>query len=228
MASLLVKLAAKKALEDRTKKNTNKEDPFYEYEEVEVVRKGKVETQWKKVGKKGIPPGVSPHDADVLKQVRRRAHHLDLSLFNLCGIKFGWSSVIGLIPAVGDLLDMFLALMLVQKCTKVEGGLPMMIKSRMLLNVMIDFAIGLVPFVGDIADAVYRANTRNAWLLELYLTNKAAELDKRGISTLADADLETNASSAGAPQKPQPTKQKNKARNPRTDLEPNIAGEGRS
>ncbi|KAL8285284.1 hypothetical protein RB601_006361 [Gaeumannomyces tritici] len=181
MASLLVKLAAKKALEDRTKKNTNKEDPFYEYEEVEVVKKGKVETQWKKVGKKGIPPGVSPHDADVLKQVRRRAHHLDLSLFNLCGIKFGWSSVIGLIPAVGDLLDMLLALMLVQKCTKVEGGLPMMIKSH-----------------------------------------------KRGISTLADADLETNASSAGAPRKPQPTKQKNKARNPRTDLEPNIAGEGRS
>lgn len=75
------------------------QDPFYEYEEVEVVRKGKVKTEWKKVGKKGIPPGVNPHDAEVLKQVRRRAHHLDMSLFNMCGIKFGWSSVIGLIPA---------------------------------------------------------------------------------------------------------------------------------
>ena len=228
MASLLVKLAAKKALEDRTKKNTNKEDPFYEYDEVEVVRKGKVETKWKKVGKKGIPPGVNPHDAEVLTQVRRRAHHLDMSLFNMCGVKFGWSSVIGLIPAVGDILDMLLALMLVRKCTKVEGGLPMMIKSRMMLNVMIDFVIGLVPFVGDIADAAYRANTRNAWLLELYLTNKAAELDKRGISTLADADIENNPSSTAAPPKPQPAKAKKKSRNTGAGQESGVTGEGRS
>lgn len=103
----------------------------------------------------------------------------------------------------------------------------MMIKSRMMLNVMIDFVIGLVPFVGDIADAAYRANTRNAWLLELYLTNKAAELDKRGISTLADADIENNASSTVAPRKPQPAKQKKKSRNTGTGQESNVAGQGR-
>ena len=38
---------------------------------------------------------------------------------------------------------------------------------------MLDFGIGLIPFVGDLADAFYRANTRNAWLLDAYLSEKA-------------------------------------------------------
>jgi len=37
---------------------------------------------------------------------------------------------------------------------------------RMQMNVLIDFAIGLVPFIGDLADAAYKCNTRNVVLLE--------------------------------------------------------------
>jgi len=54
---------------------------------------GKVKKQ-----KKALPTGLSQNDASVLKKVRRRAYRLDMSLFNLGGIKFGWSSVIGIIP----------------------------------------------------------------------------------------------------------------------------------
>lgn len=43
----------------------------------------------------------------------------------------------------------------------------------MYFNILLDFGIGLVPFVGDVADAIFRANTRNAWLLEEYLIQKA-------------------------------------------------------
>ncbi|KAH6667805.1 hypothetical protein B0J14DRAFT_658586 [Halenospora varia] len=39
----------------------------------------------------------------------------------------------------------------------------------MMFHLMIDFAIGLVPFIGDIADMAFRANTKNAVLLEEYL-----------------------------------------------------------
>lgn len=49
----------------------------------------------------------------------------------------------------------------------------------MVFNIMLDFALGLVPLIGDIADAIYRANTRNAWLLEVYLTKKA-EAERTG------------------------------------------------
>lgn len=50
-------------------------------------------------GFKAIPLGISEHDGQVLTKVKRRAHRLDMGLFNFLGIRFGWSSVIGLIPA---------------------------------------------------------------------------------------------------------------------------------
>jgi hypothetical protein len=48
--------------------------------------------------RKAIPPGVSEHDGKVLTKVKRRAYRLDYALCNLCGIRFGWSSVIAIIP----------------------------------------------------------------------------------------------------------------------------------
>jgi len=51
----------------------------------------------------------------------------------------------------------------------------------MQLNLAIDFIIGLVPFIGDIADAIYKCNTRNAVLLE-------NELRKRGEKRLRAAN----------------------------------------
>lgn len=208
MASLLFKFAAKRALQDRVKMDTNSQDPFHEYEKIEVHKGGKTEVTYKRKGKKPIPSGLSNNDAQVLKGVRSRAYHLDMSLFSFCGIRFGWSSVIGLVPAIGDVLDALMALILVKKCTKIDDGLPMAILSRMLFNIMVDFAIGLVPFVGDLIDAAYKANIRNAWLLELYLVNKYDEMNKRGITD--PADLENQLSSSGATATVPPSKPANK------------------
>lgn len=72
-----------------------------------------------------------------------------------------------------------MALMLVKSSQKVDGGLPATLKARMMFNIMLDFALGLVPLLGDLADAVFRANTRNAWLLETYLVKKI-EAQKTG------------------------------------------------
>lgn len=73
---------------------TATQDPFFE--EVKTTdRKG---NQKIKKQKKGVPAGISQHDGNVLMAVRRRAYRLDLSLFNLCGIRFGWSAIIGIIP----------------------------------------------------------------------------------------------------------------------------------
>lgn len=37
---------------------------------------------------------------------------------------------------------------------------------RMQMNMVFDFVIGLIPFIGDLADAAYKCNTRNVILLE--------------------------------------------------------------
>lgn len=77
--------------------------------------------------------------------------------------------------SVGDVLDAFMAVMVLRTCQQVEGGLPASVRSMMLFNIVIDFAVGLVPFVGDLVDALFRANTKNAILLEEHLREKGAK-----------------------------------------------------
>jgi hypothetical protein len=72
------------------------QNPFEE--QVPVYDKNGRDTGKTKTRKRGYPTGLSPNDAKILKKVRKRAYRLDMSLFNCCGIRFGWSSVIGIIP----------------------------------------------------------------------------------------------------------------------------------
>ena len=122
--------------------------------------------------KKQIPAYIPEHDAMVLASVRKTAYRLDMCLFNFLGIRFGWEAVIGIIPAFGDVVGVMMALMLWRKCQKVEGGLDSATSMRMLVNIALDFVVGLVPFIGDLADAAFKANTRNCRLLERHLEQK--------------------------------------------------------
>lgn len=128
--------------------------------------------------KKQIPAYIPSHDADILARARKSAYKLDFCLFNFMGFRFGWSSVIGLVPAVGDALDMGMAALLIQRMRKIEGGLPHKVLLLMVINMVIDFLVGLVPFVGDLADAAIKCNSKNVRLLEEHLDKeyKPAEL----------------------------------------------------
>ncbi|KAI4848456.1 hypothetical protein E4T44_03926 [Aureobasidium sp. EXF-8845] len=168
MAAMVGKYAANKMLRGQMAKYQSKQpcgdqDPFFVY--IDDPRKpGKQ----KKV-KKTVPSYIPEHDANVLAKMRRRSYRMDMALFEFLGTRFGWSSVIGIVPAAGDAIDAAIALLLVRGCMKVKGGLPMGILIQMLINVAIDFFIGLIPFLGDIADAYFKANTKNCRLLEEHL-----------------------------------------------------------
>ncbi|KAI5205144.1 hypothetical protein E4T39_03216 [Aureobasidium subglaciale] len=170
MAAAVGKYAANKMLRGQmakyqSKKPCGDEDPFFVY--IDDPRKpGKQ----KKV-KKTVPSYIPEHDADVLAKMRRRSYRMDMALFEFLGTRFGWSSVIGIVPAAGDAIDAGIALLLVKGCMKVKGGLPMGILIQMLINIAIDFVIGIIPFIGDIADAYFKANTKNCRLLEKHLDN---------------------------------------------------------
>ena len=122
--------------------------------------------------KKVIPTYIPEHDAIVLAKVRSRAYNMDCGLFTLFGIRFGWESVIGIVPAFGDALGAFIALLIFKKCRTVEGGLDTGTQIQMMINILIDFLVGLIPFVGDLADAAFKANTKNLRLLERHLDQK--------------------------------------------------------
>jgi hypothetical protein len=156
---------AAKSSRENTILTSAKQDPYYEYRT--DPRTGK-----QKKYKKQIPAYIPTEDATILASVRKRAYRLDMSLFNFLGVRFGWSSVVGLVPAIGDGVDGAMALLLVRKCNKVQGGLPQSVLLQMMLWVVIDFFIGLVPFVGDLLDAGLKANSKNVRILEEHLDQK--------------------------------------------------------
>jgi uncharacterized protein DUF4112 len=78
--------------------------------------------------------------------------------------RFGWDPIIGLVPWAGDLLTAVLSCAIIVQAHHMR--LPRVVQLRMLLNVGIDVIVGVVPLVGDVADAFWKSNTRNLALLE--------------------------------------------------------------
>ncbi|KZO96572.1 hypothetical protein CALVIDRAFT_480969 [Calocera viscosa TUFC12733] len=134
-------------------------DPMYESY---VDQKGRTRRR-----RREIPPGLSARDAKILKKVQRRAHYLDKGM-SLCGFRVGWTFWIGLVPGAGDVADAALNYFLVVKKAR-QAEIPRWLVERMLLNNAISAGIGFVPIVGDIALATFKANSRNAALLEEFL-----------------------------------------------------------
>lgn len=125
----------------------------------------------KRQRKRPMPPGLSKRDEKILRAVRRRAHYLDKG-FSLCGFRFGWTAILGLIPGAGDIAQFLLGYTLVlRKCRDAE--IPAALQSRMMFNQLAGLGIGLIPLLGDIALAVFKANSRNAALLEEFLVRRA-------------------------------------------------------
>lgn len=161
------------------------QDPYFAMIE-DPRRPGK----FKKV-KKQIPAYIPEHDALILASVRKNAYRLDMSLFNFLGMRFGWEAVIGIVPMAGDAIGVALAYLLFMKACKVEGGLPNSVKTQMLIYIALDFCIGLVPILGDLADAAFKCNTKNCRLLEVHLENKyRPQASRRDERDLAGVDRE--------------------------------------
>ena len=81
--------------------------------------------------------------------------------------RFGLDPVLGLLPVAGDLLSAAIGAYGVLLAGQL--GAPSSLITRMLLNLFVDTAIGSVPFLGDLFDFGFKANTRNRMLLEQWL-----------------------------------------------------------
>ncbi len=89
---------------------------------------------------------------------------------------------------VGDVLAFMLALMVIRTAKQVEGGLPSWLLLRMYCVALLDFGIGFVPFIGDAADAVFKANNRNTVALEAYLREKGKKNLRNSGLPIPDVD----------------------------------------
>lgn len=88
-------------------------------------------------------------------------------------IRFGWDSIIGLIPGVGDIITTIISFYIVSKAQRL--GVSPWTTARMGLNILIDAALGSMPFVGDVFDLFYKANQRNIRLIEESLASPKAQ-----------------------------------------------------
>lgn len=100
-------------------------------------------------------------------QVRRLAWLLD-DFIRIPGtnLRFGIDPLFGLLPGGGDIAGgMFSGYIIL---TAWRAGAPAPVIARMGANVLLDVIVGTVPLLGDLFDAGWKANRRNAQLLEEY------------------------------------------------------------
>jgi hypothetical protein len=99
-----------------------------------------------------------------LERMRALARLLD-TIFQLPGgFRFGIDPLIGLVPGVGDIIASGLSIWLIYDAARL--GIKKRILLLMIFNVVIEAAVGAFPVLGDILDAVWKANVRNMRLVE--------------------------------------------------------------
>jgi len=114
--------------------------------------------------------GVTRH-AEELARLDRLAHLMD-ARFRLFGFRFGYDSLLGLIPGIGDTVALAPSAWLVWRAHQL--GLPKSKIGRMAVNTGIDYVVGSIPVVGDLVDFGFKANLRNAAILREHLEQEAA------------------------------------------------------
>jgi hypothetical protein len=115
--------------------------------------------------------GDVPLGRDV-QSVRRRIEAMEKLLergFTVPGTRqtFGLDALIGLIPVGGDIIAAAMGAYIVWEARNL--GMSKGQIARMCGNVGFDWAIGLIPFVGDAADFFFRSNSRNLRLIRRHL-----------------------------------------------------------
>lgn len=86
-----------------------------------------------------------------------------------------WRLKASLTRLTTDIISLINALTLIRAARKVQGGLPATTLMAMLLWALVDFAIKLIPIVGDILTAIIKPNTRNCMRVEALLRQRAAK-----------------------------------------------------
>jgi NAD/NADP transhydrogenase beta subunit len=79
-------------------------------------------------------------------------------------IRFGIDPIVGLIPGAGDVLAGGISLYFLIQAALFKAKASVL--ARMFINILLDVAIGSIPVIGDFFDVYWKANLRNARILD--------------------------------------------------------------
>lgn len=110
-----------------------------------------------------------PRQARDMAQTLEKLAWLMDRAFTIPGtkIRVGLDSVLGLLPVGGDIATGLVQAGIVLVALR-HYKVPKAVAARMMANVLIDTGLGAIPFLGDLFDVAFKANTRNLKLLEQY------------------------------------------------------------
>ena len=125
---------------------------------------------------------LTGRDVESVRKRIEAMEHLLEGLFTIPGTnqKIGLDVILDLIPIGGDAIGSLLGAWIVWEARNL--GMSKMQIARMSGNVGLDFALGLIPFVGAIPDFFFRSNTRNLKIIKRHLDKKhpaSAIIDQR-------------------------------------------------
>lgn len=106
-----------------------------------------------------------------LERIRKVANFMD-ARFSIAGIRFGFDSIIGLLPGFGDALAGIASLYILWEAYRL--GLPQETLGKMLMKIVIDVVVGGIPIVGDLFDVFYKVNRQNLRIIEKHMKNTLA------------------------------------------------------
>ncbi|MFO8087215.1 MAG: DUF4112 domain-containing protein [Bacteroidales bacterium] len=112
----------------------------------------------------------------VKKRLDRLAWYLDNSI-PLPGLNFrvGIDPLVGLIPGIGDTIGAIMSSYILSEAASL--GAPKSILLKMAFNIAVDALAGALPIFGDLFDFGWKANQRNARILEGYIDNPRETVD---------------------------------------------------
>jgi uncharacterized protein DUF4112 len=97
----------------------------------------------------------------------------DMFRVPVLGWRFGLDALLGLIPGLGDTSTSLVSLYIL--AAAVRYRVPKITLLRMGVNIGIDYVVGSIPVIGDLADAWWKSNRMNLELLRKRATVSAAE-----------------------------------------------------
>lgn len=108
------------------------------------------------------------YDLPTVNRLRRLSYVLDNSIpIPGTGYRIGIDPLLGLVPVWGDVAGAILSAYIVFNALKL--GISRKVLLTMIYNILAETIIGVVPVLGNIFDATWKANMRNMRLLEGYI-----------------------------------------------------------
>lgn len=112
--------------------------------------------------------GLNPEMQKLRTRMESLAWLLDNSIrIPIIGYRIGLDAILGLIPGIGDATGALISGYILFSAIRMKA--PLSVLSRMGLNILVELVIGMIPLLGDVFDATFKANARNMDLVNDWL-----------------------------------------------------------